>query len=58
MIKILFTRISRFSKISMKPNHFKFYDIAANLTDSQFSGEYYGKQHHPDDREEVINRAR
>ena len=42
----------------MKPNHFKFYDIAANLTDSQFSGEYYGKQHHPDDREEVINRAR
>ena len=42
----------------MKPHHFKFYDIAANLTDSQFSGEYYGKQHHPDDREEVINRAR
>lgn len=37
---------------------FKFYDIAANLTDHQFRGDYYGKKHHEDDRQEVIQRAR
>ena len=26
-------------------NHFNFYDIAANLTDHQFTGDYYGKKH-------------
>ena len=56
MIKILFKNCHLFS--IMKAHNFKFYDIAANLTDNQFSGEYYGKKHHPDDRHEVIQRAR
>lgn len=55
MIKII---LSTFAISKMKPNLFSFYDIAANLTDSQFSGEYYGKKHHQDDRQEVINRAK
>lgn len=28
---------------------FHFFDIAANLTDNQFHGEYYGKKHHETD---------
>ena len=35
-------------------NNFKFYDIAANLTDEMFSGIYHGKYNHPDDRNQVI----
>lgn len=42
----------------MQPNTRTFYDIAANLTDDQFSGKYYDKQSHHDDRKEVIERAR
>lgn len=36
----------------MKPesHQYKFYDIAANLTDRQFGGHYNGKNHHEDDR--------
>jgi len=41
----------------MQAHHYKFYDIAANLTDDQFSGKYYDKQNHHDDRKEVIERA-
>lgn len=41
----------------MQANTRKFYDIAANLTDDQFSGHYYDKNFHPDDRKEVIQRA-
>lgn len=37
---------------------YKFYDIAANLTDDQFSGKYYDKTNHEDDRHEVILRAK
>lgn len=40
-----------------QPPKYRFYDIAANLTDEQFSGIYYGKENHPDDRVEVIQRA-
>ena len=36
MITIIFKRIHQYSR--MKANKFKFYDIAANLTDNQFSG--------------------
>lgn len=25
---------------------YRFFDIAANLADTQFNGEYYGKKHH------------
>ena len=31
--------------------------MGINLTDSTFAGEYYGKQHHEDDTEHVIQRA-
>lgn len=31
--------------------------MGINLTDSTFGGEYYGKQHHEDDTEHVIQRA-
>lgn len=31
--------------------------MGINLTDSTFRGEYYGKRHHEDDREHVIQRA-
>ena len=31
--------------------------MGINLTDSTFGGEYYSKQHHEDDREQVIQRA-
>lgn len=31
--------------------------MGINLTDSTFGGEYYGKQHHEDDRGHVIQRA-
>lgn len=37
---------------------YKFYDIAANLTDDQFGGRYNDKHAHHDDRKEVIHRAR
>lgn len=33
------------------------FDIAANLTDDQFSGKYHHKQHHPTDIDDVIKRA-
>ncbi|KAK2195435.1 bifunctional Deoxyribonuclease [Babesia duncani] len=36
----------------------KFIDIGANLTDSMYSGIYYGKQKHTGDLKEVIARAR
>lgn len=36
---------------------YKFYDIAANLTDHQFDGKYHGKKVHEADRHEVIERA-
>lgn len=37
--------------------NYRFYDIAANLTDHQFGGHHHGKQLH-DDRHEVIERAK
>lgn len=33
------------------------FDIAANLSDERFKGEYYGKQAHKDDFDKVIERA-
>lgn len=38
----------------MQAHQYKFYDIAANLTDDQFAGKYYDKQSHHDDRKEAI----
>ena len=35
----------------------RFFDIAANLTDSQFRGEYYDKRTHAEDVDRVIARA-
>ena len=35
--------------VSMQSTY-KFYDIAANLTDDQFSGKYNDKTNHQDDR--------
>ncbi|KRX00520.1 hypothetical protein PPERSA_06163 [Pseudocohnilembus persalinus] len=35
----------------------RFFDIAANLADLQFSGNYYDKQRHPNDIEQVIKRS-
>ena len=32
-------------------------DIGVNLTDTQFTGEYHGKQQHASDRDEVLERA-
>ena len=43
-----------FTSNMFSQNHFNFYDIAANLTDHQFTGDYYGKKHHEDDRHQVI----
>ena len=37
---------------------FRFFDIAANLADGQFSGTYNGKQYHESDIDDVIQRAR
>lgn len=53
MLRLLFV----IKKGIMQANIRKFYDIAANLTDDQFSGKYYDKQSHHDDRKEVIERA-
>ena len=36
----------------------KFFDIAANLSDNQFYGIYYGKKVHEDDHDSVIARAK
>ena len=36
---------------------FRFFDIAANLCDSQFQGMYYGKKYHESDVDCVIERA-
>ena len=33
------------------------FDIAANMSDERFKGEYYGKQAHPNDFDQVISRA-
>lgn len=33
------------------------FDIAANLSDERFKGEYYGKQCHKEDFDKVIGRA-
>ena len=33
------------------------FDIAANLSDERFRGEYYGKQCHDSDFDKVIERA-
>ena len=35
----------------------RFFDIAANLSDSQFKGKYFGKKHHDSDFEDVIERC-
>ncbi len=35
----------------------KFFDIAANLADEQFYGNYYNKKWHEDDHDSVIKRA-
>ena len=43
-----------FASNMFRDYHFNFYDIAANLTDHQFTGDYYGKKHHEDDRHQVI----
>ena len=37
---------------------FRFFDIAANLADSQFSGEYHGKKVHESDIDDVLQRAK
>ncbi|XP_051912754.1 deoxyribonuclease TATDN1-like [Hippocampus zosterae] len=36
---------------------FRFFDVAANLTDPTFEGIYHGKRKHPADRQQVIDRA-
>ena len=36
---------------------YNFFDIAANLSDGQFAGEYFGKKYHESDLEAVIERA-
>lgn len=57
--KIMLKLISKkLYHLSMQGPVNKYYDIAANLTDHQFSGSYYGKHQHGDDRHEVIKRAR
>ncbi|KAF6223936.1 hypothetical protein HO133_010510 [Letharia lupina] len=38
-------------------SEYKYADVGINLTDSTFKGEYYGKQHHADDTEHVIQRG-
>lgn len=53
-ISILTHYFSKFKKMQPNKHPYKFYDIAANLTDNQFGGHYYGKSHHEDDRIEVI----
>lgn len=40
-----------------KSSKFKFFDIAANLSDDQFYGKYYKKQVHEADHDSVIERA-
>ena len=44
-------------KISKTVKNLRFFDIAANLADGQYSGEYYGKKHHENDVDQVITRA-
>ena len=54
-----FLRPSHRFCFSMHPQpKFQFYDIAANLTDDQFGGQYHGKDNHQDDRPHVIHRAK
>ena len=43
--------------LSASWKHFKMFDIAANLSDERFIGEYYGKQCHTADFDQVIQRA-
>lgn len=38
-------------------NKLRFFDIAANLCDDQFKGQYYDKKHHDSDVDDVIKRA-
>lgn len=38
-------------------SHTGLFDIAANLSDARFKGDYYGKQCHQDDFNQVIKRA-
>lgn len=38
-------------------SQYRYADVGINLTDSTFGGKYYGKQHHEDDTEHVIQRA-
>lgn len=38
-------------------SQYRYVDVGINLTDSTFKGEYYGKQHHEEDTEHVIQRA-
>jgi TatD DNase family protein len=41
----------------MQKKTLRFYDIAANLTDNQFKGFYFGKQRHTPDLEHVLKRS-
>ena len=41
----------------MEASKYKMFDIAANLADASFKGEYYDKKWHENDVDEVIKRA-
>jgi len=41
----------------MDSSKFRFFDIAANLADTQFTGEYHGKKYHESDVHLVMQRA-
>lgn len=41
----------------MQKKQLKYFDIAANLCDNQFSGKYHSKKHHAPDHKVVIDRA-
>lgn len=52
MFKLILKLSKNLSKLKMQPQQqlpkypYKFYDIAANLTDDQFGGKYYDKHMH------------
>lgn len=67
MIRFVYKSIFTFSKhmdkpVAFPPAKYKFYDIAANLTDDQFGStenkEQHGHKHVEDDRDEAVERAR
>ena len=44
-------------KVALEWQGVRMFDIAANLSDERFHGNYYGKQVHRDDFDKVIQRA-